>query len=74
MGVFINIALIGCGRISKNHIKSIFIHKKLARLVAICDCNKEKIEEAKLLIHKCAKENGFNDFSFNVYRSYIRVF
>ena len=74
MGVFINIALIGCGRISKNHIKSIFIHKKLARLVAICDCNKEKIEEAKLLIHKCAKENGFNDFSFNVYTSDNKLF
>ncbi len=45
----INIALVGCGRISKNHIKSINIYSDRTNLVAICDTNAKRLEEAKLL-------------------------
>ncbi len=48
----INVALIGCGRISKNHIKSILLYPDLCKLRAICDCNQKKIEEAKELINE----------------------
>lgn len=40
----INIALIGCGRISKKHITAIIKEKKRCNLIAICDSSKEKLE------------------------------
>ncbi len=43
----INIALVGCGRISKNHIKAIIFHNQISSLVAICDPNESMINEAK---------------------------
>ena len=42
----IRIGLIGCGRISKNHINSILIHNESAELVAICDTKNENINNA----------------------------
>ena len=41
IGGRIKIALVGCGRISRNHIKAIAQHEDKAELVAICD-NDEK--------------------------------
>lgn len=38
------IALIGCGRISPNHIEAIYHSKDRVELVAICDLNQEKLE------------------------------
>ena len=52
----IKIALIGCGRISKNHLKSIFLYPKLCQLIAICDCDLEKINDAKELIKSFSKD------------------
>ena len=46
----IRIAIIGCGRISKNHLKSILLYPKLCQLRAICDCDLKRIKEAKELI------------------------
>jgi len=70
----INIALIGCGRISKNHIKSIFIHKNLARLKAVCDCDNLRLKNVRELINDCASEFDFNDFSYNEFNSDIKLF
>lgn len=53
----IKVALIGCGRISKNHIKSIFLFPELCELRAICDCDPKRIDEAKLLIDDHIKDN-----------------
>ena len=62
----IRIAIIGCGRISKNHIKSIYIHKNLCELVAICDNNLKRLDEATKI-----KKNEINVieiiFSFEKY-------
>ena len=33
------IAIIGCGRISKNHIKAILYHQSRSKIVALCDTN-----------------------------------
>ena len=52
----IKVAIIGCGRISGNHIKSIFIHNQLCELVAICDKDNRRIESAKILIGECEKQ------------------
>ncbi len=55
----IKIAIVGCGRISKNHINSILIHNKSAELVAICDTNNENIHTALNII----KDKKNNDSS-----------
>ncbi len=43
----INIAVIGCGRIAKNHFESIKIHKNDLELVAVCDSDPEKLKQAQ---------------------------
>jgi len=42
----IRFALIGCGRIAKNHFDSIKHHEKSAELVSVCDINKEALKNA----------------------------
>jgi UDP-N-acetyl-2-amino-2-deoxyglucuronate dehydrogenase len=42
----IRFALVGCGRISKNHIDSIAQHAAHAELVDVCDINPEALAEA----------------------------
>ena len=42
----IRIALVGCGRISRNHIKACAAHHERAELVAICDTQPERLEQA----------------------------
>jgi len=41
----INIALLGCGRISSKHLEAIEQHKKDLNLVAVCDVVKERAKE-----------------------------
>lgn len=41
-----NIALLGCGRISKNHLESIKALKDELRLIAVCDIIEERAREA----------------------------
>ena len=43
----IRIALVGCGRISRNHIKAIALHHDRAELVAICDVGPKLLAEAR---------------------------
>ena len=45
-----NIALVGCGKISKKHFLSFFRLKKFLKLKAICDIDKEKIIKTKKLL------------------------
>lgn len=42
----IRFALVGCGRISKNHFDSIRKHSERAELVGVCDVNSEALETA----------------------------
>ena len=51
----IRIALVGCGRISRNHIKSIAIHSDRAELVALCDTDEHRIVAAQSLVAEAAK-------------------
>jgi len=41
----INVAMVGYGRVAKNHIDAILKHEKDLNLVAICDVNKKAIED-----------------------------
>lgn len=52
----IRIALVGCGRISRNHINSIAVHHERAELVAICDSQPERLEQAQQIINLAAAE------------------
>ncbi len=47
-----NIVLIGCGRISSNHIEAIYRNKDKIKLVAICDLDNKRIENTMDLLKK----------------------
>lgn len=53
----IRIALVGCGRISGNHIKAIALHHDRAELVALCDEEQKKLDAAQELVAQAANEN-----------------
>lgn len=52
----IRIALVGCGRISANHIKSIALEGARAELVAICDPRSDRLELAEQLFRETAPD------------------
>ncbi len=52
----IRIVLVGCGRISRNHIKAIALHHERAELVAICDTDQAKLDSAQHVISEAAQE------------------
>ncbi|KZR85011.1 Gfo/Idh/MocA family protein [Synechococcus sp. MIT S9504] len=54
----IRIAIVGCGRISRNHIKAIAIHHDRAELVAICDTQQESLSHAQQYIDEVFEENS----------------
>ena len=54
----IRIALVGCGRISKNHIKAIALHHKQAELVAFCDVKPDLIDQAQSLLEEQLAEHS----------------
>lgn len=43
----IRLGLLGCGRISKNHVKAIHEHDNDVELVAVCDIDPQKLTETK---------------------------
>lgn len=46
LGRRIRVALVGCGRISKNHFEALAKHQDRAELVAVCDTNAEALASA----------------------------
>ena len=52
----IRIALVGCGRISRNHIKAIAAHHNRAELVAICETQADRLVKAQEQVTKAAAE------------------
>src|SRR5579872_379353 len=42
----IRFAIVGCGRISKNHFLSVQAHAENMELVGVCDASSERLEEA----------------------------
>jgi UDP-N-acetyl-2-amino-2-deoxyglucuronate dehydrogenase len=53
----VRIALVGCGRISRNHIKAISLHCERAELVALCDTDQARLHSAQEFVEELAKEN-----------------
>lgn len=53
----IRIALVGCGRISRNHIKAIALHHERSELVALCDTEQERLDSAQQMVSEAAQEH-----------------
>lgn len=53
----IRVALVGCGRISRNHIKAFAIHRERAELVAICDTQQDLLIDTQQFVAKLASES-----------------
>ena len=67
----IKIAIVGCGRICKNHIKSILYLSARADLVALCDNKNENLIEAKNYLENESEINSINNKSnINLYNNY----
>jgi UDP-N-acetyl-2-amino-2-deoxyglucuronate dehydrogenase len=69
----IRIALVGCGRISRNHIKAIATHYERAELVAICDTQPERLEQAQELVAETALEHPRSASRPTPFTSYIAL-
>ena len=72
----IRIALVGCGRISANHIRAIALHHERAELVAICDTQPSRLEQAQALIGEAAAEYpgaATNPVVFNSYNALLQA-
>ena len=63
----LNIALLGCGRISRNHIKAIIAEKNRCNLVAICDISNENLNSTTNYLKEFFKNNDLPSkfFEFN---------
>ena len=72
----IRIALVGCGRISSNHIKAIATHHDRAELIALCDTQPQRLDQAqKLITEVFADHNGAatNPVCFSSYKDLINA-
>ena len=70
----IRIALVGCGRISANHIKAIAAHHDRAELIAICDTQPQRLDQAQQLISEQALDHpgaATNPIQFSSYTDLI---
>ena len=66
----VRIALVGCGRISLNHIKSIVKFSAQAKLVAFCDNKSERLENASKIFNEACLESSDSLESPAQYHSY----
>ena len=56
----INVALVGCGRISLNHIKAIVFHYDQVELVALCDTEQDCLDNARKLVLDLTQDNSLD--------------
>ena len=70
----IRIAIVGCGRISRNHILAIASHHERAELVAICDSQPDLLQQAQKIVAETAKEHSgaaTSPVSFATYTNFL---
>jgi predicted dehydrogenase len=61
-----NFAIIGCGRISKNHVEALINNLDVCKLVAVCD-----VVESRAIERKRQYENSVEGVNVKVYNDYI---
>jgi UDP-N-acetyl-2-amino-2-deoxyglucuronate dehydrogenase len=54
----VRIALVGCGRISRNHIRAVALHHGRCELVALCDIQAERLHQALALCADASSEHS----------------
>lgn len=64
-----NFAIIGCGRISKNHVEALINNKDICTLVSVCDVIESKAAERK----KQYEDNMCDSIRVNVYTDYKQM-
>ena len=71
----INIAIIGCGRISKSHIRAILEEKDRCNLIAICDESKENLDNTYKYTQDIFNENKIeiNLSKFHDFKSLLKA-
>ena len=79
----INIILVGCGRISKNHLKAIVSNQNEAELVGICDNNPDNLDNAFSIFKELTNNlkivnlpkvfNNFDNLISNIKNNLIKV-
>ena len=71
----IRCCIVGCGRISKNHIKSICLLNHEYELVAICDNQKERIANVEIFIEESSdcKEKNLKPLKFYDYTTLLKA-
>ena len=69
----IRIAVVGCGRISTNHIKSIAIHNDRAELVAICDTQEERLLATKALLADLSSQYPASTASPSTFSNFLEL-
>ena len=72
----IRVALVGCGRISANHIRAIAAHHERAELTAICDTQPERLQQAQQHIREAAQEHpgaATNPAQFSTYAELLNA-
>jgi len=66
----LKLALIGCGRISDNHLKAVLDNRKDIEVVALCDILEHKAAVEKLGYQIYARERDVMIKDFNIYTDY----
>ena len=64
----LNFAIVGCGRISKNHVEALINNTNCCRLVAVCD-----IVENKAIEKKEQYERSVQNTDVKVYTDYVQM-
>ena len=69
----VRVALVGCGRVSLNHLKALSFNSELCELVAICDIDDQAIEQAKSNIVDLNRESHSFGESLEAFSSYTQL-
>ena len=65
-----NIALVGCGRISRNHLKSFVLNSKRCKIVALCDVDQNRINKTIAFLKEETELNDRLIENIKFYNSY----
>ena len=69
----INIGIVGCGRISRNHIMAIIDQYERCKLIAICDTEKDKLKNAKNFYFEEGNKKNLILNKLNEFESYEKL-
>ena len=69
----IKVALVGCGRIIRNHIKSLILHNSESEIVAICDENLDNLKKTRDFIEEQLLEANLSTIKLSLFSDYAEL-